>query len=219
MGPLLAFFCRPPYTSVLLPVEIIVNSLVVGELNMALAASASAPPIIRLAHTYAFGAFCRHIGAPVDRHLRSQGLPLYCDSADGFVPLRKAWGFFDATAKAEDPMLGWHVGKFVGDHHLNHKLLEKLETAPTLYQALKRLIRMVSSEASHLQLGIIERPDDILFYTHYSTLKDWPGYTSSQAYQLEVYLDLIRQFLGRELGTGGDRYRIPNSPQRRERAL
>lgn len=164
---------------------------------MAPAPSASAPPITRLAHPFAFGAFCRHIGAPVDRHLRSQGLPLYSDSPDGFVPVKKAWGFFDAMAQAEDPMLGWYTGKFVGDRYLNHNLLQKLETAPTLYQALKKLIQMVSSEASHLQLGIIERPDDILFYTHYPTFEDWPGYTSSQAYQLEIYLDLMRQFLGR----------------------
>ena len=173
----------------------------------------SALPIMRLAHAFAFGAFCRHIGAPVDRHLRSHGLPLYCDSPDEFVPLKKAWGFFDATAQAEDPMLGWYAGKFVGDNNLNHKLLQNLESAPTLYQALKRLIRVVSSEASHLQLGIIERPDDILFYTHYSTFKDWPGYMASQAYQLEVYLDLMRQFLGRNWVPGEIGIEYPTVPQ------
>jgi len=150
-----------------------------------------------MAHPFAFSAFLHHIGAPVDRHLTSQGLPLYNDSPDSFVPLRRAWAFFDAAAQAEDPTIGWHAGKYVGDHNLNHNLLQKLVTAPTLYQALKTLIRMVSAEASHLELGIVERPDDILFFTRYSTLKDWPGYASSQAYQLEVYLDLMRQFLGR----------------------
>jgi AraC-like DNA-binding protein len=157
----------------------------------------STTPIIRLAHPLAFAAFLRHIGAPVERHLRSQGLPVLCDSSDVFVPLRRAWGFFDTAAQSEDPMLGWYAGQFVGDHNLHSAFLSKLETAPTLYRALKRLIRMVSSEASHLQLGIVERRDDILFYTHYPTNKDMPGYSSSQAYQLEVYLDLIRHFLGR----------------------
>lgn len=109
-----------------------------------------------------------------------------------------ARAFFDSTAQSEDPMLGWHVGRFVGDHNLSRNFLRKLENAPTLYQALKRLIRMVSAEASHLQLGLLERRNDVLFCTQYSTLKDRPGYTSSQAYQLEVYLYLIRHFVGRD---------------------
>jgi len=123
-------------------------------------------------------------------------LPAFCDDPNVFVPLRKAWAFFDVTAQTEDSALGWHAGRFVGDHNLNSGLLRKLETAPTLYQALKALVRMVSSEASHLQLGIHKRRDDILFFTQYSTIKDWPGYTDSQAYQLEVYVDLIRHFVG-----------------------
>ena len=34
------------------------------------------------------------------------------------------------------------------------------------------------------------------FYTHYSGRREEPGYLTSQAYQLEVYLNLIRHFLG-----------------------
>lgn len=160
--------------------------------------SSAAPPLIRLAHPLAFAAFLRHIGAPVDRHLDRQGLPAFCDDPDHFVPLRRAWAFFDATTQAEDAMLGWHVGRFIGDRNLNRGVLRKLEKAPSLYDALKRLILMVRAEASHLQLGILERRHDILFFTHYSNAKGMAGYTSSQAYQLEVYLDLIRHFLGRQ---------------------
>lgn len=156
----------------------------------------SAPPIIRLSHVLSFAAFLEHIGAPTDRHFRRQGLPALCDDPDYFVPLTKAWAFFDSTAQSEDPMLGWHVGRFVGDRNLNLALLRKLEGAPTLYQALKRLIRLISAEASDLQLGILERRDDILFCTQYSGMKDVVGYASSQAYQLEVYLHLIRHFVG-----------------------
>jgi AraC-like DNA-binding protein len=57
---------------------------------------------------------------------------------------------------------------------------------------------MVSAEASHLQLGIRERQGDVLFYTHYSTMKDMPGYTNSQGYQLPVYVDVVRHYLGQD---------------------
>jgi AraC-like DNA-binding protein len=159
---------------------------------------AAAPPVIRMAHPLAFAAFLRHIGAPVDRHLLRQGLPAFCDDPDQIVPLRRAWAFFDAGARSEDAMLGWHVGRFVGLRGLDRGLLRKLETAPSLYEALKRLVRLVAAEASQLQLGIAERRRDILFFTHYSAAKGLAGYSSSQAYQLGAYLHLIRHFLGKE---------------------
>lgn len=164
---------------------------------MGTATRPSPTPLIRLVHPQAFATFLQEIGTPTDRLFRRVGLPVYCDDPTAFIPLRHAWALFDAAAQLEDPQLGWHVGRFYGDKKLSAPFLRKLETAPTLYQALKRLVRMISAEASHLQLGILERRDDILFHTQYSTIKDWPGYEGSQAYQLEVYLDLIRHFVGR----------------------
>jgi AraC-like DNA-binding protein len=167
--------------------------------RMSRSTSLPAPPIIRLAHPLAFAAYLRHIGAPVDHHLRRQGLPVFCDDPNQFVPLHKAWAFFDATARSEDAMLGWHVGRFLGDYNLNRGLLRRVESAPTLYEALKTMAHLVSSEASQLQLGLLERRHDVLFCTHYSTFfKDIPGYASSQAYQLGIFLDLIRHFAGQQ---------------------
>ena len=156
----------------------------------------SNPPLIRLAHSLAFTAFLRKVGTPVDRLLARAGLPVYCDDPGAFVPLRRAWAWFGAAAQLEDPALGWHVGRFVGDKQLSAGMLKRLEHAPTLYQALFALVRLCRSEASHLHIGIKEGRDSIYFYTRYP-MKDWPGYTSSQAYQLAVYVDLVRHYLGR----------------------
>ena len=145
----------------------------------------------------AFTAFLRHIGAPVDRYLRRHKLPVLCDDPDMFVPLARAWSFFATAASHEDPMLGWQVGEHVGDNNLNTGLLRKLETAPTLFQALQRLVQLATAEASHIQLGIHERRTDVLFYTRYPGMREVPGYASSQSYQLGIFLDLIRHFLGR----------------------
>jgi AraC-like DNA-binding protein len=159
-------------------------------------ASAAEIPLIRLAHPLAFAAFLQEVGTTTDHLFRRVGLPVYCDDPSAFVPLQQAWALFKAAAQIEDPALGWHVGRFFGDNGLSAGLLKKIEQAPTLYQALKRLTQLVSAEASHLELGIFERRTDILFYTQYSTLKDSPGYTTSQSYQLEVYVDLIRHYAG-----------------------
>jgi AraC-like DNA-binding protein len=159
--------------------------------------TASSPPLLRLGHVMAFTAYLRHIGAPVDRHLCSQKLPVLCDDPDMFVPLTRIWAFFAEAARREDADLGWRVGAHAGDHNLNGALLRKLETAPTLYRSLKELVRMVRAEATHLHLGIRERRNDILFFSHYPDFGDVPGYGTSQAYQLQIFLDLIRHFLGR----------------------
>lgn len=94
-------------------------------------------------------------------------------------------------------MLGWLVGAHVGDQKLGSALRRKLETAPTLLRALQDLTRLSTSEASDIDMGILERQDEILFYTHYPSLRQAPGYMISQAYQLGVILDLVRHFLGR----------------------
>ena len=83
----------------------------------------STPAVIRFSHLLGFAAFLNHIGAPVDRHLRRQGLPELCVDPNAFVPLRSAWAYYDATAQSEDPSLGWHVGRFVGANNLNSGLL------------------------------------------------------------------------------------------------
>jgi AraC-like DNA-binding protein len=163
---------------------------------MVIASESEKPRLIRLSHPLAFAAFLKHIGAPAERFFRRQGLPVLCDDPDVFVPLQSAWGLFDAATRSEDPMLGWYVGRFVGDHNLNATLLRKLENAPTLYQALREFIELVGSEASHLRYEIQERRDDILFVTHYPDMKGVRGYAVSQAYQIEALLSLFRHFIG-----------------------
>jgi AraC-like DNA-binding protein len=153
--------------------------------------------VIRLAHPLAFSGFLNHIGAPVAAYFRRQGLPELCEDPNAFVSLHKAWRFFGDAATREDQMLGWYVGQYIGDHHLNGGLLKKLEDLPTLYQALIKFSKIISAEASHLQLGIRKRLTDIQFFTHYPGMSGETGYHVSQAYQLEIFIDLIRHFAGR----------------------
>lgn len=155
-------------------------------------------PLIRFAHPMAFQAFLRHIGAPVGSYLRRAGLPALCEEADVFVPVMRVWAFFDQVSARETRLLGWHVGEYVGDHALNANLLKKIEKAPTLLGALQNLVRFIRSEGSDVDIDIFERREDVLLYTHYWGLRGTPGYHVSQAYQLGVFLDLIRFFLGRD---------------------
>jgi AraC-like DNA-binding protein len=104
--------------------------------------------------------------------------------------------FFDDAAAREDQWLGWHTSRYVGDHNLNASLLRKLENSPTLYQALLSFLKLIRSEASHIQMGIRKHPSGIIFFTHYPDLTEEPGYHISQGYQLGVVIDLARHYIG-----------------------
>ena len=145
----------------------------------------------------AFTSWLSTTGAPVERLLRAHKLPVMCDEPDYFVPVPNLWSFFGAAAHNIDPNAGWLVGERVGDQNLNHGLLQKLENASSLYLAMKGLVQSVRLEASDLQLGLYERAEDVLFFTHYRGRSDMPGYDQSQAYQLALFIGLIRHFLGK----------------------
>jgi len=154
--------------------------------------------LIRLAHPFAFTAFLDHIGADTDGYFQRQGLPAMCSDPNVFVPLDRAWALFDDAIQREGEDLAWHVGRFVGEHNLHAQLVKKLSSAPTLFQALRRLVLQINAEASHIRLGIIEGEEEILlFTTGYFDLRDHPGFAGSQAYQLAVYITLIQHFAGR----------------------
>lgn len=154
------------------------------------------PPLIRFAHPMAVQSYLRHIGAPADRYLQHNRLPALCEEPDVFVPVIKVWVFFEEAARKQDRLLGWNAGKYVGDYSINAGLLGKLERAPTLLGAMQMLSQFIRSEGSDVDIGILERPQAVLLYTHYRGLRDMPGYHVSQAYQLAVFVDLIRFFLG-----------------------
>jgi AraC-like DNA-binding protein len=157
----------------------------------------SATPLLRMGHVMAITTPLREAGALIDRHLRSQKLPVLCNDPDSYVPLKNAWSLFAHLARHEDPMIGWHAGAHAGDRSLGRAITSRLLTAPTLLVALRRFVHYSSAEASHIMLGIHERREDILFCTRYPGRQGAAGYHVAQAYQLEVILQLIRRFLGR----------------------
>lgn len=145
----------------------------------------------------AFRGLLDRMGEPTERLYRQQGLPVFCEDPSAFVPLSRAWSFFDAVVRRVYPGFGWHVGRFIGDKSLNDRLLQRLEKAPTLNLALGRLVDLIRLESSHLQVGIRCRGDDVRFFTGYPGIEDAPGYHVSQAYQLGIYIDVVRHFVGR----------------------
>jgi AraC-like DNA-binding protein len=153
-------------------------------------------PLLRMSHVMAFTSFLYEIGAPFERYLECNVLPVACDNANCYVPVSRAWAFFGTMEKKEDSMLAWHVGRRVGDHKLNNNLLRRVEHSPSLQDALHTFLAMKRAEATSLQMGIIERHDTVLLFTRYQNKSHALGYHTAQAYQIGVIIGLIRHFLG-----------------------
>lgn len=145
--------------------------------------------------------FCtvlHEIGAPVDRYLRRQKLPVLCENPNMYVPLQRAWSFFYDTTQQNEEALGWLVGLDVGNQNLNAGLLEHVKSSPTLFDGLKRFVKLACTEATHIDLGVQASNKNIVLYTRYLDKKDSTGRFTSQVYQIGVMLDLVRFFLGQE---------------------
>ena len=153
-------------------------------------------PVARLAHALSFTDFLENLGAPADTLVRRQGLPLLCKDPSAFVPQKSIWALFDATASREDDLAGWHIGSTVGPSILGPPLLNYITDSATVFQALKKFVAAISSEASHVQMGLVERDHDVLLYTNYPEMKSNPGHQVAQDYELALYIELIRYFIG-----------------------
>ncbi len=152
--------------------------------------------MLRTGHLLAFTHTLCDAGAPVDQYLSRHGLPLHCERQDGYVPIARVWSFLDDIAHREDAMFGWRCGAAAGDRPLSGKLLNTINNAPSLYQALLRFTRLVNAEATHLQVALQGRGPHVLIQASYPGMGDIPGYAVAQSYQLEVILGIIRHFLG-----------------------
>jgi AraC-like DNA-binding protein len=113
------------------------------------------------------------------------------------VPLANTWGLFKSAAEQVDQDIGWRVA-FLQGNCLSGALVNKLDDAQSLYVALKRLIQLIKTESSHIELGLLKRQYHVLFYTHHPDMRGAPGYNIAQSYQIGTWCELIRHFAGAE---------------------
>lgn len=159
--------------------------------------SVESVPLMRYAHPLAFAGFLRAIGAPVESGFRRARLPLLCDDPDAYVPVHCVWSFFDDVVRREGiPALGWQVGRWANQNSFNRALLRRLDASPTLSHALQTFSGIVTTENSHIRLGLHECGDDVLFWVRNAYSSETPGYHVAQAYALELMLSVIRHFAG-----------------------
>ena len=180
---------------------------------MTRSSSSAELPLLRMGHLLAFVQVLRDLGVPADRYMLTHGLPVSADEPGGYVPVARIWAFLNNVAQDQDSLFGWRCGVAMGDRPLEPSLRDLVKSAPSLYEALLRFTGLVKAEATHLQVSLRGHFLDVLICVSYPGMRDIPGHSISQAYQLGVILGIIRQFLGpdwmpEEIGRASCRERV-----------
>ena len=151
--------------------------------------------VTRMAHPLTFRGYLRELGANVDRAFQVAGLPVLCETPDLPAAMPRVQRMFLEMSQRETPELGWHVGHWCREQSLHQELLSHIAEAPTLYSGLEEFIKLVRIENSNIRLGVVERPQDVLFWVE-NSLPEIPGYDVGQSYSLQLMIEVVRDFIG-----------------------
>jgi AraC-like DNA-binding protein len=170
-------------------------------------------PIVRRAHLKPYVDFLSKIGAPTDRYLQRAKLPIQHQPAAEYMSNRGYFEFVGIAAREEGiPDLGYQSCMHVGRTRLSPELVRRMDRSPTLYGALKGFCRDIHKDASHIQVGLVEEPDRVLFWQRSATEAGPVGWDISEQLVTSMVIDIVRHFAGRHWFPKTIRVRSPFVP-------
>ena len=135
------------------------------------------------------------IGAPVERGLEAAKLPVEQAGGDTLVTVHSLFSFVHSMGRREGiDNLGVEIGLSVQEQGMG-PLRETIALAPTLLEGLRVSSRFARAEGSHVDFGLEERGDSVLFW-HRGPHDDHPGFPQMETYFVQVLLGCARAFLG-----------------------
>ena len=152
--------------------------------------------VTRRAHLNGYLEFLERIGAPVERGLEAAKLPVERTSSDALVTVHSLFSFVHSMSRREGiDNLGVEVGLSVQERAIGGPLRDAIALAPTLLEGIRVFSRFAKAEGSHLDIGLEERGDSVLFW-HRGVHDDHPGFGQMETYFVQALLGCARAFLG-----------------------
>jgi AraC-like DNA-binding protein len=154
-------------------------------------------PVVRRAHLVPYEKFLRGIGAPVDRYLERARLPIRDEPTVEYMSNRGYFEFVGIAAHEQGiPDFGYRACMPVGRTRLSGELLRRMERSPTLYRALKEFVVGIHEDASHIRMGLVEEPSQVLFWQRSAPEAGQVGWDISEQLVAVLLIDLVRLFAG-----------------------
>ena len=161
----------------------------------------NALPVHRVALLKPFIDFMAEIGAPVERGLRSSGLPMSAiEDIDNYIPSSAYWKFLTLMARSEDILdLGFRVGHQYGPRGADPGMVELLNNAPTMYQGLINGNERINRTVTNCQCGILQPQNSnyAIFYHIPSCRADNSAIDQVSWFGIETLLSMVRVYTGK----------------------
>lgn len=143
-------------------------------------------------------ALLRGMGAPVDRGLRQARLPSQQDEQPELrLPLQGGLRFLGQMASSEGiEDLELRAVHHLTAHDLGAEFLRMVQTAPTLYAALKAFCRFSYREASYCDFWMVNGAAGVRLYTRFKATDDAKSIRQSEWSQLMTFIAIVRAFAG-----------------------
>jgi AraC-like DNA-binding protein len=189
------------------------GSLTTGTINSRLPCSQLRLPVVCRALLEPYVDFLDEIGAPTDRYLKRAKLPIRHQPAAEYVSNRGYFEFVGIAAREEGILdLGYRSCMHIGRTRLSPELVKRMDRSPTLYRALKGFCRDVHKDASHIQMGLVEAPDRILFWQRSAREAGHLGWDISEQAIVSIVIDIVRHFAGPNWNPAAIQSRAPVVP-------
>lgn len=153
-------------------------------------------PVTRRAHLNGYVKFLERIGSPVEQALEAAKLPVEETSGSSLVTVHSLFSFVHSMSRREGiDNLGVEVGLSLQERAIGGPLRDAIALAPTLLEGIRVFCRFAKAEGSHLDIGLEERGDSVLFW-HRGVHDDHPGFGQMETYFVQALLGCARAFLG-----------------------
>jgi AraC-like DNA-binding protein len=167
-------------------------------------------PLVRHAHLKPYEDLLRSIGAPVERYLERVRLPVRHEATTEYVSNRGYFQFVGLAAREQGIAdLGYQACLHVGRTRLRRQLVERMEQSPTLYRALEVFCGDLHADATQIRVGLVERPDCILFWQRSAPEAGDVGWDISEQLVISIVIDIVRLFAGKGWSPSMIRSRAP----------
>ena len=142
--------------------------------------------------------FLDELGAPVDRALVQEHLPLKLREKPGcYVATKLNWGFVGRMARQEDvDDLGLRVGHEAGVSLLGRSLYTRLDDSPTLAHALQTFCEHATRESSGMTCWVTANEAEVEVHLTKTFGPTTPGYRQTEWLGLIAMVTVLQLFLG-----------------------
>lgn len=157
-------------------------------------------PLNRAGLLNPFVDYLGRMGAPVERNLEREGLPIHAlENPDTLISARRHMSFVGSmrwSQGIED--LGWRVAQQAETGPIGTELRHAIVKSPTLYEALLAVCSLVRRESTQTDMWMTESAGAVHLFHRGTFVPGTPGQDELSLWRVRTLLAIIRLYAGKD---------------------